>query len=243
VGNVFWNEDSDVLIDHCTVMRSSAWTLYDIRPGWTPACIAYEAQAVTFTNNTVCYNYGEGLTVVKGSNITMTGNIVHDNMHANIYLDNAYFVLVDDNLVYTGSDKTWWMTDDGPTSGIMIADEGYKGCTECPIGGSRTITNNTVIGCWPNFHFWWRKMVGPFGTYDDSGMINDVVSNNIFVCSQHEEIPIGVLIENHPEQDNHWNTVFEDNKIYQYEGYPHMIDDTVGLTFINNEFYKDCNYQ
>jgi hypothetical protein len=160
---------------HSTVKNSRVWrnslsNEYGNAGAWGSGLTAGRSGVsyVTFSNNQVWENWGEGISTYEATNITIVGNISHDNYTTNIYISDATNVLCDSNFVYMDP-SSYVYGGTGSNVGIMLGDES----TSLP-SANITVTNNIGYGNHRNFH-WWK---GP-----NPGITNLLVANNTFVNS------------------------------------------------------------
>jgi parallel beta-helix repeat protein len=71
---------------------------------WPATVRTQGASNVTFSNNRVHDNYGEGIDLLQSNNSFAVNNIVWDNYSAEIYLDNTTKAIANANLVYNTGD-------------------------------------------------------------------------------------------------------------------------------------------
>jgi parallel beta-helix repeat protein len=147
--------------------------------GWPATVRTQGASNVTFTNNRIHDNYGEGLDLLQSNNCSASNNIIWDNYSVEVYLDNTTNAMVNANLIYnTGNTAYWSLNASGncstatmcPSTSIQIANEEYPGFQN--IGHNRTITNNIAIGGNQNLYY------GDYGV--GGGLVNDLIANNTF---------------------------------------------------------------
>lgn len=160
---------------HSTVKNSRVWrnslsNEYGNAGAWGSGLTAGRSGVsyVTFSNNQVWENWGEGISTYEATQITIVGNISHDNYTTNIYISDATNVLCDSNFVYMDP-SSYVYGGTGSNVGIMLGDES----TSLP-SANITVTNNIAYGNHRNFH-WWK---GP-----NPGITNLLVANNTFVNS------------------------------------------------------------
>ena len=116
--------------------------------------------------NTVWENWGEGISSYQANQITIEGNVSHDNYTGNIYVSDTTNVMIRGNLVYM--DPASYVYGKGSNVGIMLGDEQYN-----PPSANITVVNNLAYGNHRNF-FWWRGTQG-------GGMNNVLIAFNTFV--------------------------------------------------------------
>jgi hypothetical protein len=120
------------------------------------------------TNNHIYENYGEGIDFIATDIGLASGNVLHDNYAANLYLDNASNIKVEKNFIYT-TNNTNYYRDGHPATGIQAANEPYG--ISNPLNNIE-ISNNIVRGGQWGFYY---------GTYGNGGgMKNFTIVNNTF---------------------------------------------------------------
>jgi len=134
-----------------------------------PAIVASAvASNVTITNNHIYNNYAEGIDFIATDIGLASGNVLHDNYGANLYLDNASNIKVEKNFIYT-TNNTNHYRDGHPATGIQAANEPYG--ISNPLNNIE-ISNNIVAGGQWGFYY---------GTYGNGGgMKNFTIVNNTF---------------------------------------------------------------
>jgi hypothetical protein len=171
-------------------------------------------------NNYIWGSSAEGITLHQNSHDCMyLGNVVYDNSSVNIYIDSAWSMVVDGNLVY--------MTGDPPEelAGIQLADESYEDVTS-PVLRDITVTNNVILNTYYGFVFWEGEFPG------ESAMRNVVVAGNTIVDSK------GVSIT--WDEGPHENAVFRDNVVVNGPGTGLLLliaKSTSGVTLDHNLWF------
>jgi parallel beta-helix repeat protein len=190
-----------------------------------PAIInSYGASNVTITNNRVYKNYGIGIDFILTKGGLAAKNVAYDNYAANLYLDNATNVTVDQNFIYTTNDKKFYWRggslDGQPASGIQAANEPYS--ISNPVE-QNTIRNNIVIGGYAGFYY---------GSYDKGGGLkNFVIANNTFYKATSTMLSID-------NDAGHTNTLIANNIFYQTgSGAMTNVTANSGLRFQKNLWY------
>ncbi len=126
--------------------------------------------------NVVYNNYGEGLVAGRFTRaITLEDNVVYDNDHANIYLNDTAYPLVQRNVVFCSDDREFWRKGHAveyrPGSGLVIRDEDFNPMP--PPSTGQVIINNIVSGCSSNFIVGTQQPGG--------GLNNGLVAHNVFI--------------------------------------------------------------
>lgn len=174
-------------------------------------------QYALIRGNTVWEVWGEGLSSFEADQVTITDNIVHDNLVTNIYISDSTHVVCSRNFVY--NNPTSYVYGYSSMVGIMMGDERYD-----PPSAHIQVTNNIVYGTHRNF-FWWQGLQG--------GGMNDVlIANNTLVNASESS---NVIIAAGPHQ----NVQFINNIVRQDGDLP--VISTVsqaGVTYANNLWTK-----
>ena len=182
---------------------------------WPAAVRTQEASYVSFSQNQIYQNYGEGLDLLQSNYSTATGNTVWDNYSAEVYLDNTTNATVNANLIYNTGDTRYWTlnqynNDCGsatscPSTSIQVANEVTKPQN---YGHDRTITNNIAIGGNQNFYF------GNYGKAGQNALVNDVIANNTFYAPFTGSGGANLYLD---ASNNYSNTLIENN-IFDSDG-------------------------
>lgn len=162
--------------DYNTVQNSRVWrnslaNEYGKAGSWASGLsAARDTDGITdyaiMRNNIVWENWGEGMSSYEANQITMDGNVSHDNYTANIYVSDTTNAMVRGNLVYM--DPSSYLYGKGSNVGIMLGDEKYT-----PASANITVINNLAYGNHRNF-FWWQGTSG-------GGMKNTLIAFNTFI--------------------------------------------------------------
>jgi hypothetical protein len=138
--------DGGILVTgaHNIVENSEAWwnsTKREYGEGsgyWSWGMSAVETNDVTFRNNHVHENWGEGIGPFRCTNIVVEDNLIYDNFSGNLYLNNIDTAIVRRNTVYGIPNST--IEQGGASSpGIPLAMEDAS-----PPLRNLTIINNIV---------------------------------------------------------------------------------------------------
>lgn len=135
--------------------------------------IAMGANNVTLRGNFVSENWGEGIAITRGVNISVVSNVVVDNYSANIYVDNSVNVDVIRNMIYCTENPS--VKRQGRIAdGIATAEEYYQGW------GNRLanlrVLNNIVHSCLRGFSY--SRTKSSFA--GSGGLRNTIVGQNTF---------------------------------------------------------------
>ncbi len=101
--------------------------------------------------NVIYNNYGEGLVAGRYSSyITLEDNVAYDNDHANVYINDTAYPLVQRNVVFCTDDHEFWRkghaTEYRPGGGLR--DEDFNPMPPPSVG--QVVINNIVSGCSTN---------------------------------------------------------------------------------------------
>ena len=132
--------------------------------------------------NLIYNNYGEGLVAGRfTSHITLEDNIVYDNDHASIYLNDTAYPLVQRNIVFCTDDREFWRkghaTEYRPGSGLVIRDEDFNPMP--PPSTGQVIINNIVAGCSSNMVVATQQAGG--------GLNNGLIAHNVFINARADD--------------------------------------------------------
>ena len=183
--------------------------------GWAGTIVVSKSNGATVTGNSVYQNDGEAIIILLTDNAVVAQNVARDNFSQGVYLDNARYVTVDSNLIYSTGNARYFR-DGLPGQGIAVANETYSYSNP---SSDNTIINNIVIGTRWGFYY---------GSFDNGGGLkNTRVANNTFHKSAQEGIRIS--------SDAHANSVVENNIVSQSGLGPTYAGG--GVTFRNNNWY------
>jgi hypothetical protein len=176
----------------------------------------------TIRNNTVWENWGEGISSYEASQVTLEGNVSHDNYSANIYISDSTNVLCQNNFVYM--DPGSILYNYGDNVGIMMGDENYT-----PASANIQVLNNIAYNNYVNF-WWWQGTQG-------GGMNNVLIAYNTFVNATGETSQGrgNVIIS----KGSHVNVRFIDNLVNQDSSLPVIVTPSqTGVTYSHNLWSK-----
>ncbi|CUS05792.1 exported protein of unknown function [Candidatus Promineifilum breve] len=185
-------------------------------------------------HNHVYQNYGEGLSsFFNARNVTVRDNVVYDNIHANLYVNDVQSAVVDSNIAYCSNDRRFWQMGENPlgrengyqpSRGLAIQDETPAKKQEDKLDAASktqpsshiTIANNIAAGCMNNFYF--SKNSGSPGK---DAPANDIrVFHNTLVEARGDVVDAysNVLFTNkiNPDADYFVNSLFANNLIAQW---------------------------
>ncbi len=198
--------DNAALIN-CRVERSygNGVTLWKVKAARVEKCVISEAcirftvgghqggasvaivdsEDCVVTGNTICYGYGEGVDVGRGSKrIRVWGNIIFDHQHVHLYFVRSQESVAEGNIVFhTGHER--FLTRNGRVpGGIVFGDENTEKMRTFPPMRANVVRGNLVVnmgGCLaarnndPDTH----KDDSPYDTSLDA---DTVIEGNTFVA-------------------------------------------------------------
>lgn len=130
----------------------------------------------TGRGNVVYNNYGEGIVAGRySSTITLEDNVAYDNDHANVYVNDTAYPLVQRNVIFCTDNREFWRkgnaVDYRPGSGLVLRDEDFNPMPPPSVG--QVVINNIVSGCSTNLGV---------GTQQPGGGLNSgLIANNVFI--------------------------------------------------------------
>jgi parallel beta-helix repeat protein len=217
-GIYFGSSSSDITIDGNEVYDNVLENrLRNMSSGWGQALAVNKTNGATITNNRVYRNYGEGIDFVVADNGVARGNEVYDNFSVGIYLDNARYMTVERNFIYSTGNTSYYR-DGEPASGIGIANENYS--VTSPSTGI-VVKNNIVLNTKWGFYY------GAYGL--GGGLKNTTVTNNTFYQSTYSALWI--------QSDAHAGSLVQNNIFHQVGG--RAVSDVAGAGVIyrSNNWY------
>jgi parallel beta-helix repeat protein len=198
-GIYFGSSSSDITIDRNEVYDNVLENqLRNMSGGWGQALSVNKTARATITNNRIYRNYGEGIDFIVADNGVARGNEVFDNFSVGIYLDNARYMTIDRNFVYSTGDTRFYRGGD-PAAGIGIANENY---TVTSPSTDIVISSNIILNTKWGFYY------GAYGL--GGGLKNTTVANNTFYQSTYSALWI--------QSDAHAGSVVENNIFHQIGG-------------------------
>lgn len=200
---------------HTTVLENKNGT----GGGWGSALkIAVGADGVTLERNKVYHNWGEGIALTRGKNITVRQCWSYDNWSVNIYVDNSLGVTVERNLV-TCTANSGFEKDGSPPTGIAMNEEYYQGwgaqLADVVIG------NNIVASCKAGVVYWGSDV-------PNGGMKNVKILHNTLYDS--EGTALSIAYEAYKTQGSE----IANNLIQQPAGKVAWIEDPAGISVHHN---------
>jgi hypothetical protein len=174
----FYYADDGQVIDCKTESVGGAVEFYFSSRGYVAGCdleggvAGKESDGTVLEGNYIHHSRAEGITLhANSSNCRYLSNVVYDNVSVNIYIDAAWNMVIDGNLVY--------MTGDPPEelAGIQLADESYENVTS-PVMHDIVVTNNVLVNNYYGIVFWEGEFPG------ESAMKNVTIAGNTIVNSK-----------------------------------------------------------
>jgi parallel beta-helix repeat protein len=217
-GIYFGSNSSDITIDGNEVYDNVLHNQFrSMNGGWGQALSVNKTNGAIVTNNRVYRNYGEGIDFIVADNGVARGNEVFDNFSVGIYLDNARFMKIDGNFVYSTGDTRFYRNGD-PAAGVGIANENYSVTSPST---DIVVTNNIVLNTKWGFYY------GAYGL--GGGLKNTSVTNNTFYQSTFAAIWI--------QSDSHAGSFVQNNIFHQVGG--RAVADVAGrgVTYRNNAWH------
>lgn len=208
------------IIEYNEVWDTSRRTIND-PAHWSTAIAASRCPRDTIMRHNIVHEtHGLGIGPYESYNNIVEDNIVYNNEHSHIYINNAPGSLVQRNLVYVTEDishEFYQFGKDRPGVGISVADE-----ISTPLVEDITVINNFVANT--SGFYYYNQVSG-------SGLKNSLIANNTFVNFQNNYYIYLFLIRS----GEHENTEFRNN-IVDHDGTGVMayVETTSGLTFSNN---------
>lgn len=146
---------TNLTVEGCDVYHAGNYAPYD-RSGsqlkWPPIVKVMASTNLTYRNNTIHENWGEGLAAgVDSSNVIIEDNIIYNNFAVQLYVNRAQNVTIQRNLIYHTNDPTFRRGGD-PSQCISLNNEAETGASL----STKTIqiVNNVLVGCSRHIAFW-----------------------------------------------------------------------------------------
>lgn len=191
---------------------------WSVAVSWGAAQSPDVAPFTTVRKNQIYQNSGEGVGCMYTHDAVIDGNVVYDNWAMNIYLDTCSNVTISNNMVYYTTDKQFWRYSTAPQGGIVLANESIQ---SYPLGHSRRIFNNILVGNGTNIGFWIGKAAG-------AALNDDQIFNNTLVNAYEESFGI--------DSAPHQGVQIKNNLVYQEKGSAAKIYGG-GVSYSNNLWY------
>lgn len=222
-------EVDNILFENNRVWHNSDYATHDRGASvlnWSHAVNALSSTNVTYRNNEIFNNYGEGIGTGRGSsNITIENNVIYDNRALQIYIHRTQDVRVEGNLVYCTNNPDFWRGGNVPP-GIIVNNE--SSFTQFHTVNNAQIINNVVAGC--------RQGVGIWGGGGNTkiGSRNVTIAYNTFVNARSNPGGNQAAAINVVNVPDHRNIRIENNIIYQNEFKVASIPSHSGIRLANN---------
>jgi hypothetical protein len=213
-----WGTTDDIVVDGNQVHNNALNFPLPLTPtsaqgGWSSGIgIQHQATNVTVTNNLVYHNNGEGIGISSKVGTVVSGNIIHDNLSVNMYINGARNATVERNLIYTSDNDTYYYRYNAPANGISVSNEDDLDANTL---SNLIIRNNIVVGGRHAFYYGgYEKIAG--------GMKNSFIVNNTFYTNKFYPHSVGnsstVFIgldkdSNGMPVNNHAGTTFSNNAV------------------------------
>ncbi|MCB9566508.1 MAG: right-handed parallel beta-helix repeat-containing protein [Myxococcales bacterium] len=175
-------------------------------------------ERILIERNHVHHNWGEGIAVTRGIDVTVRQNWSHDNYAVNIYVDNAHDVVVDANLC-TADGSGPLKDGTGRPVGSMLGEEYYDGWG--PQLADVTIQNNLIGFCGYGIGWWGAEI-------DGGGLKNVSILHNTIWGGTETAISIGY------DPPKTMGSVIANNLVQQPDDDVAWIEDRTGLDMHHN---------
>jgi parallel beta-helix repeat protein len=136
--------------------------------GWAEAMNSFQSTNVTFRNNYIHDNWGEGINFIESTGSVADGNTVVNDFSVLIYNGNSKNSTITRNFVAT-TDSTH--SRSGSQSGVLLSEE------SCVQGDSNvTISDNTIWGGTIGVGYWWTGCGGASDSYERVTITNNAIT-------------------------------------------------------------------
>ncbi|HEX8991944.1 MAG TPA: right-handed parallel beta-helix repeat-containing protein [Anaerolineales bacterium] len=201
---------------HATDVNSG----FTLSSGWGSGIKVHAGgNQILIARNTIYNNYGDGIAVTRGANVTVEGNQVYDNYSVNIYIDNSYNVTVTKNFAFNHPNNGF-LRNGVPADNIALGEEFYSGW------GAQlsnvTIQNNVAYNGSHGVTFYGNDS-GTAG----GGLKNSTIAFNTLWGSYNSEISIAY-------DTGQTANLIADNIVQQSSGKLALFSNTTGVTFSHN---------
>jgi hypothetical protein len=242
-----------VVFEGGSMLDSNNGMYYD-RSGWTweceddvPSCaglawsnnVALVGRNIRIENNVIGRAFAEGIqvggfvlnppgTFSSADNLIIRGNTLFDTWSGPLYIGNTTNALIENNVIYSSGDRTFFWRGETANPCVGIASENDV--------GSRNVTfrNNIVSGCVKLLGVHAYGLLGP----DDSTYSDYLFTNNTFINPRSPWSGYAsILSVNSPSLRNF---TFQNNLLYHGDG--RIADEFIappGLAVGNNYFSQD----
>src|SRR5438477_10043908 len=167
-----YDQSHDVLVQNCRIFDNAHynWPRGSVND-WAAGMIAFHGTYnITFKNNAIYFNHGEGVTCGDASHhFTFDGNVVSDNWSVNLYAsDGCHDVVVKNNVIYnTEAGKalphgTYPALDNWAPGIVLAVGDSNTNYSWDALNLQRfTIINNIVVNCVLGIQRFNGSLVGP----------------------------------------------------------------------------------
>jgi parallel beta-helix repeat protein len=136
--------------------------------GWAEAMNTWQATNITFRNNNIHDNWGEGIDFIASSGGIADGNTLANNFSVLIYNDDSKNTTITNNHLSVTT-STYNRGSNRPI-GIMMSEEGGT------VGDDNiAITANTISGTLYGVAYWWAGS-GALRSYSNVDILNNTIS-------------------------------------------------------------------
>jgi parallel beta-helix repeat protein len=136
--------------------------------GWAEAMNTWQATNITFRDNYIHDNWGEGIDFIASNGGVADGNIVADNFAVLIYNDDSKNTTITNN--HLSVTKSTYNRGSNRPIGIMMSEEGGA------VGDDNiAITGNTISATMYGVAYWWAGS-GALRSYSNVDILNNTIS-------------------------------------------------------------------
>ncbi|MCC6261567.1 MAG: cadherin domain-containing protein [Anaerolineales bacterium] len=208
----------NVIVESSSFHDNITENLNGAKGSWGIAArVTLGAENVTFRNNQVYNNWGEGLGAGQAKFINFYNNVIHDNYSVNLYIDNASDINIENNFVYNTDAR--FFRDGKPANCISLGEETYSGWG-AQLARIR-IVNNIAFFCKRGIGYTYSEVSG-------GGMDTVTIANNTVWGTT----DMGIVVINAPAKTR--NSIIANNIVQQPSNRLADIQVTSGITFKNN---------
>jgi hypothetical protein len=210
------SEIYDVVVDNCDIHHSAQSNVAHNQNPIPGTLVALGGRRITFSNNRIYKNHGEGLIFANTWDGLAVGNVVYDSYSIGIYLDGARRARIERNLVYNTGDTAHYLSG-RPMHGIASANEGNDSTRLT----TNTFVNNVVVGAYTGYYY--GDWMGGGGLHDDL-----FAHNTIWGTTG------PALLVDPSSRTAHTNTVFANNVFHSAGKSIDNVQSLVGLSLHHN---------
>jgi len=135
---------------------------------WNSAIRAADATDIIIYGNNVSKSCGEGISILRSSNVTVENNTVFDTYSVNIYPDQSSFVTIRNNYSYSTGDTRYYKGGQ-VARGILIGAEIYTGWT---YSVHDILIENNILERVRGINYYQEQAGTPY---------NVLIKNNVFI--------------------------------------------------------------